>query len=343
MKFCILKVVVIITIALSICLGFESNPPSETRPLKPEPIFIFHTDEFWLNLHHFLYVLARAENKERDTSREAVAGAPVDQEGGFARLSEKEQAVWRQAVSSYAAGPAKKDVVFDDPLPAVTKALALAGDSKSLAGTKIDPTIATALESAAPIYRKVWWNQHRDSNRQWQATIQRLLDQHGVAVLAFITNAYKLQWPDNGFPVHVSAYSNWAGAYSTSGNLLVLASQSPGVQGEYGLETIFHEGMHQWDEKVFSALREQAIKLNKFFPRGLSHSLIFFTAGEAVRRVIPGHVPYAEKFGVWQRGLGPMKVALEESWKPYLDGHGTRDDAFAELIKRTAVEPPKKQ
>jgi hypothetical protein len=37
-----------------------------------------------------------------------------------------------------------------------------------------------------------------------------------------------------------------------------------------------------------------------------------------------------------------MKAALEELWQPYLDGRGTRDDAFAELIKRTAVEPPKK-
>jgi len=120
----------------------------------------------------------------------------------------------------------------------------------------------------------------------------------------------------------------------------VLSSLAPGNQGSYGLETIFHEGMHQWDDQIFAALLEQAKKVNKFFPRGLSHSLIFFTAGEAVRRSIPEHVPYADKFGVWQRGLGPMKAAIEEFWKPYLDGHGTRDEAFAELIKRTAVAPP---
>ena len=217
--------------------------------------------------------------------------------------------------------------------------MAQAGDLKSLTGAKVDPAIAAILERAAPIYRKAWWKQHHDSNRYWQKTIQALLDRHGATVLAFITNAYKMQWPAAGFPVHVSAYSNWAGAYSTKGDLLVVASQSPGAQGPYGLETIFHEGMHQWDDQVFEVLSEQATKLNKFFPRSLSHSLIFFTAGEAVRRVIPGHVPSAEKFGVWQRGLGPIKVALEETWKPYLDGHGTRDEALAELIKRTAVDP----
>jgi hypothetical protein len=49
------------------------------------PIFVFHSDEFWLNLHHFLYVLGRAENKTRDASREAVVDAPADQKNGLAR------------------------------------------------------------------------------------------------------------------------------------------------------------------------------------------------------------------------------------------------------------------
>jgi hypothetical protein len=151
-----------------------------------------------------------------------------------------------------------------------------------------------------------------------------------------------MEWPAAGFPVHVSAYTNWAGAYSTTGNLLVMSSQNPELQGLHGFETAFHEGMHQWDEQIFEALRQQAIKANKFFPRSVSHSLIFFTAGEAVRRVVPSHVPYAEKFGVWQRGLAPMKAALEETWKPYLDGRGTRDEAFTAVVIRTAVDPPKK-
>jgi len=59
-----------------------------------------------------------------------------------------------------------------------------------------------------------------------------------------------LQWPAAGFPVHVWAYSNWAGAYSTTGDLLVISSQSPGNQATCGLEIVFHEGMHQWDDQV---------------------------------------------------------------------------------------------
>ncbi len=323
----------------------SSTSPSiidQKRDPRVSPIFVFHTDEFWLNLHHFLYVLGRAQNKERDTAREAVSGAPADQERGLEKLSAKEQKIWRDAVAAYAAGPSKKDVVFDDPMPAITSTLARAGNAKSLKGFEVDPAIATILQPAAPIYRKVWWKKHHEANRNWHKSIQALVDRHGNTVLAFLTNAYKLEWPATGFPLHVSAYSNWAGAYSVTGNLLVISSQSPTLQGMYGLETVFHEGMHQWDKQTFEALRAQAIKLNKVFPRGLSHSIIFFTAGEAVRRIAPDHVPYAQKFGVWERGMAPFKVPLEEIWKPYLDGLGTRDEALAALIKRTAVEPPQK-
>ena len=333
----ICKRLVLIIIALSIC---GPTVPAKTPDMGP--IFVFHTDEFWLNLHHFLYVLGRAVNKETDAAREAVSGAPADQENGFGKLNANEQKIWREAVASYAAGLSKKDIVFDSPMPAVTNALARNRDAKTLSGSEIDSEIATILQCAAPIYRKAWWKQHHDANRRWQKSMDALIKLHGDKVLRFITNAYKLQWPAVGLPVHVTAYSNWAGAYSTTGNLLVLASQSPSLQEIYGLETIFHEGMHQWDEQVFAALRAEAIKQNKFFPRGVSHSLIFFTAGEAVRRVLPGHVPYAENFGVWQRGMGPFRAALEEVWKPYLDGHGTRDDAFAALVTKTAIDPPKK-
>ena len=306
------------------------------------PIFTFYSDEFWLNLHNFLYVLGRAQNNERDASREAVVGAPADQQSGLEKLNAKEQAIWQTAVEAYKTGLSKKDAVFDDPLPAITGALARAGDVKTLNDRAIDVGIASTLRSAAPVYRKAWWNQHRQSNRSWQESIQALVNRYGADVLSYITKAYNMNWPEAGFPVHVSAYANWAGAYSTKGNLLVLSSNSSANQGLYGLELVFHEGMHQWDEQVFDVLRAQAARADKFFPRGLDHALIFFTAGEAVRSVVPEHVPYAEKFGLWQRGLGSLKPAIEEIWKPYLQGKGSRDETLVKLIKRTGVEPPKK-
>jgi len=321
---------VLLLILIMATLG---QPTSQAK--AKQTIFIFHSDEFWLNLHHFLYVLGRAENKTTDSSRSAVVNAPKDEEQGLAKLTEAERAIWREAVAFYAKDLSKKDAVFDEPLPAITNELAQAGDAKSLEKANVDPAVESALERVAPIYRKSWWPAHHAANVEWQRMIQKLVDQHGGAILSFITKAYQLNWNPAGFHVHLSGYTNWAGAYSTTGELLVLSSLAEDIKGIYGLETIFHEGMHQWDQQVFEALRNEARKQNKRVPNGLSHAMIFFTAGEAVRHIYPNHVPYAEKFGVWQRGIAPFKTPLEEVWKPYLNGGGTRDEALAELVKRT--------
>lgn len=334
-----LKILIIATVIVSTSLSAASQTAN--------PIFVFHTDEFWLNLHHFLYVLGRAENKERDTARDAVAGAPADQESGLQKLTPSEQKVWREAVTEYAAGPSKKDVVFDASMPVITNALVRANDSKSLTGTEVDPAVAAILQRAAPIYRKAWWKKHQKANRSWHKGTQELIERHGADVLAFLTKAYKMEWPAAGFPIHMSAYTNWAGAYSTAGNLLVVASENPDVQGLYALETVFHEAMHQWDRPIFEVIRQEAIRQNKLIPRGFSHAIIFYTAGEAVRGVAaragePGYVPYAEKFGVWGRGMEQFKSALDAVWKPYLNGKGTRDEALAAFVRLAATDPPNK-
>jgi hypothetical protein len=308
----------------------------------PEPIFRFETDELWLNLHHYLYVLGRAEARLPDATREAVAGAPADEQKGLASLGEKERAAWREAVAFYAAGPSRKDLIFDEGLAKLTRALADADDSASLADAGIDAAIAAQLERAAPLYRKAWWPAHRTSNRERHAEIGALVDRHGRAVLDFITGKYGLAWPAGGYPVHFSAFSNWAGAYSATvgeSNVLVLSSRAADGAGSLGLETVFHEGMHQWDSQVFELLREHARRLEKRVPANLTHGLIWVTAAEAVRRVIPGHKPLAEVAGIWQRGMAVFKVALDETWKPYLDGRGARDEALRALIAKTAIQP----
>ena len=316
-----------------------SNPQSKPRIIhRSSPIFIFYDDEFWLNLHHFLYVLGRAENKTRDSSRAAVSGAPADQQQGMGMLTENEQAAWRQAVHDYAAGPSRKDIVFDDPLPVVTIALARAHNAKSLSAAGIDSSISAVLMRAAPIYRKAWWSKHLAANKAWRKEIQALVKKHGAAILGFISNAYQMEWPAAGYGVHLSSYTNWAGAYSTTGNLLVVASLNKETMGEDGLETVFHEGMHQWDDLIDAALHKQAPQTDQRVLDKLSHALIFFTAGYAVRRVIPEHTPYADRSGVWQRGWLRERDAVNEIWKPYLDGHGTRDEALAKLVKRLSRE-----
>jgi hypothetical protein len=299
------------------------------------PIFRFQADGFWLNLHHFLYVLGRAEAQMPDRQRRAVAGAPADQAASLPALADAQRQAWGKVVTAYSSGLSRNDTVFDRDLVQITTILQQAGDRSSVADLKLGAVLASQLEQAAPIYRKAWWPAHQKANREQVAGLQALVERDGAAVLRYVTRAYQQPWPAGGFPVNISAYSNWAGAYSTGDQLLVVSSLDPGTKGMQGLEIVFHEAMHQWDQPIYARLSKLA-KEHGTPPIHdlLTHAMIFYTAGEATRSVAPAHVPYAELNGLWkQKGLGSFRPALDGAWKPYLEGKGSLDAALIALLK----------
>ena len=325
-------------VVASIALAIGASAAARSGSQAPAPVFRFQTDGLWLNLHHFLYVLGRADAQMPDRQRRAVAGAPADQERGLAALTDDQRLAWGAAVRAYASGMSRKDLVFDPDAVSTTGLLRQLADDAADSALPIDPALASVLRAAAPAYRQAWWPAHRAANRERAAALQSLVLRHGAAVLAFVTRAYQEAWPADGFPVNMSAYTNWAGAYSTDGQLLVVSSLDPGATGTQGLEIIFHEAMHQWDEAIQARLERLATAQGTPPPNDLlSHALIFYSAGEAVRRAVPGHQPYAEANGLWkQKGLGALKPALDGAWKPYLDGTGSLDAALTALLKSAA-------
>jgi hypothetical protein len=192
----------------------------------------------------------------------------------------------------------------------------------------------------ATIYRRVWWSAHVGANRAWQTQNAALVAQHGTAIRNYLAHAYPIDWPLEGRLVHVTAYANFGGAYSlVNGGLLVVSSIDPGMQAMSGLEMVFHEALHQWDPQTFAALAVQARKLTVTVPGDLPHAMIFFTAGEAMKRVAPDYVPYMERFGIWNVKLSGASLPasrfrqpLLEAWKPFLDGRGSREEALAALL-----------
>jgi hypothetical protein len=276
-----------------------------------------------------------------DATEAAVVGAPREAERGLLRLTSDERKAWAGAVASYAAGLSLTSNLGPQ-MSAATRALAAAGDRPSLVGMSLDASLIPVLEGVAPIYRKAWWPAHLAANRKWRSTAETLINRYGLATIEFVSKAYGVPWPAAGFPVHVSGYTNFGGAYSVGGtNFMVVSSMTDRNDGLHGLEIIVHEGMHQWDGQIFAALASQARARNVSVPRDLTHAMIFFTAGEAVRRIDPTYVPVADAFAVWPKQLSGaslpaqrLKPLLEEVWKPYLDGRGTRDEALAILVVR---------
>jgi len=215
-----------------------------------------------------------------------------------------------------------------------------------LAGVALDDALVATLERAAPIYHKGWWPAHLEANRAWRSATQALVDRHGAAVVGYVTRAYGTTWPSSGYAVHVSCYANAGSAYSSGiTGMIVAPSQSEFTAGLYALEAIVHEAMHQWDRQTFTAMRDAAPSAR--IPRDLTHALIFYTSGEAVRRVDPKHVPMADAIDIWSLRLSGatlpadrLKPLLVEIWQPWLDGRGTRDEALAALVTRASEVSP---
>ena len=297
-------------------------------------IFRFEADGFLLNLHHFLYVLGRAQAGMPDAKRSAVVQAPADQDEGLKALSERDRQIWAEAVTFYAQGLSKQDMIFDRELINVTNAMRLAPTATTRI-MNVDAALVATLDRAGPIYRRVWWPRHQRANNDRARVFAGYLGEHGDKVLAYITKVYQEPWPKGGYLINFSGYANWAGGYSTSGDLIVISSLDQDTRGSLGLESMFHEGMHQWDQPMLARLVRLSKEHQTPPPRGgITHALIWYTAAEAVKSVIPSHRGYAETLGMWkQNPNGRFKAGLDAHWKPYLDGKSTLDAALLGLLQ----------
>jgi hypothetical protein len=288
---------------------------------------------FWVNLHHFLYITARAR-RGLDT-RVAVQQSLTDTTG-FGALTAPAKSDWEAALDYYARHVAERDILFDSALVAFGFELPrLTAAQLPPAVAARDSGIARALERAAPAYRMAWWPRHDAANRQWIAAARPLLAQHGDSMASWITRAFAARWADQPVLVDVSAYSNWAGAYTTDDpDHIVIASLVEGNQGSSALEMLFHEVLHTMDRTLFERLQAEARAQGKRMPRNPTHAFIFYSAGELARRAIPSHVPYAEAGGLWARSrdMGPMLPVLQRHWQPWLDGQVELDEALRRIV-----------
>ncbi len=195
----------ILTITLSV-----GSPQICVAQNAPTNIFTFRSG-FWVNLHHFLYVLGRAANEETNSRRRAVVNAPRDLDG-FEAISDSDKRAWQEAIALYQAGLSQKDAVFDAEMLQVTKALAHAGSAPGIEGIGLEADVVEVLSRVAPIYRAVWWTRHERSNREAIGGFEDLLARYGDSVLKRLAQVYNIAWPSDGLQIDVAAYTNWAGA-----------------------------------------------------------------------------------------------------------------------------------
>jgi hypothetical protein len=211
--------------------------------------------------------------------------------------------------------------------------------------------IARGIRAAAtPAYVACRWAAQDAKNRAWiEALVPRLAaDEEKIA--ARLEALYRKPWSGLPIPVDVVETVNWAGANSIlrdagGGHLLI----SNSYRDAAALEVVFHESSHLLMDRgdpVMQALVKAAGAAAFRIPDDLWHVVLFFTTGEAVRRILeddghPGYTPMV--YGIFDRGSwAAYRQPLERDWRPYVDGRRTLPDAAAALIEaiRTSTDRP---
>jgi len=338
--------------ALLVPLAALARPQIDTT-YGPLPVFELHSG-FWINLHNTLYQEAR---QRRDpTAGQNAPAAPNLRHAAKAPLSASEQKAWEAAVAYYTAHYASQDLLFSTELILLKNQIGdfedcdeLSGASKKTCDAGLSPQLTEVLDAAAPVYRAHLWPAHDRANRRWIAQVAPLIREQGVGLSERLADIYQTRWPSDKIRVDVSAYANWAGAYTTLDPLRVtISSLDARNQGSEALEVLFHEASHGIAERVESAINRECRQRDKPIPRDLWHALIFYTTGEVIRPVMSrgdnqsadedgslpggGYTPYAVREGLYSRGWDDYLKLLTRFWQPYLDSKTTFDDAIAHMV-----------
>jgi hypothetical protein len=322
---------------ITFALWFSASHAATAQSTKPvaEVAGLEMFSDFWLNLHHFLYVSAWA--RRADTPAQRRLAMPLPPDDGTA-MTKKERATWEAAVSYYNREFASKDLLFDDGLTAINNSLA---GAKTLTGLSLTANHRRFLEAAAPIYRRYWWPQHDAANRAWIADVARRTAPVAPQITDRLTSLYGVKWFDTPVRVDVVRLGKSQGAYTSviPRVHIIVASADASYAGWSGTEMLFHESSHGLIQNVRAAL-DQAMKAAGKDPRDLWHVVLFYITGEVTRQTLAArgieYQPYLYATGLFSRAWPMFRGPIEQSVRPFVD----RQVNLGDMARTLAASAP---
>jgi hypothetical protein len=301
------------------------------RAWATRPLFEFHSN-FWVNLHQTLLeeALLRAGKPDRRLQEATPLAA--------SQMSSPEESSWNAAVTFYATHFGTSRQHGNDQLIGINDTLAmLPDDGGSLSAADLSPPLAAVLAAAAPIFRKYWWHAQQQANIDWIASQRARLHDLGPSLAAAMTRDLRQPWPARPIHVDVCYYVPEIGyAFTILPPHITYASADSSHQGLIGFELLFHEASHTFADVETDALSRECRAQRKECG-DLWHTLLFYTSGVALARLLPADerasfTPYADKYGLYTRGdWSRYHRVLATDWQAYLDGKTSFDAAIRSM------------
>jgi hypothetical protein len=288
--------------------------------------FRFHS-AFLMNLHHFLVDAARHPGR-------------IDAVKWSAPPTADEMLAMHEAVAFYATTFGHRDLLFDEQLRGIKRALVRADDARQQAdGLGLPPALTAMLDRAAPAYARCLWESHDRTNHEWIAHVQVLQARYGGQIQARLERIFESRFPASIRDDVVVTTGTFTGAYTDAPPpLTVLASGRDEYGGLASLEMIWHEAAHAGpSDKLESLIEREAHAMGRELPENLWHAALFDAVGVTTSDVLardgrPGYVEYAEKNGVHQRAWPQYVPLLHDAWRAWIADRGSMKAAVDAML-----------
>ncbi len=98
-------------------------------------------------------------------------------------MTREQRAIWDRALAYYRQF-GSSDALRDPTSVTANYELSDAGNSSSLAGRHLPPEMVIVLETAAPVYRALWWSEQDRQNQHWIDAASSLVrgNEHGPCI-----------------------------------------------------------------------------------------------------------------------------------------------------------------
>lgn len=299
-------------------------PPSAQGAPVQRAQFAYHS-AFLMNLHHFLFNLAVHPSEL----------APLLQK---TRATPREAAVLRMAVAFYRTNYAQRDLLFDETMAVIKRALSVQDERRDPSGLALPDGLPAVLKAAGPAYARLAWTLDDAANRAWIAEAQRLDARYGAAVQAAVEHGLGAGFPRA--PVRIDVVRETGkrqGAYTDT--QVVIPAGRPSYQGLASLEMLYHEAAHvQSADALEAAIAARLKAAGKPTDSELWHVLHFYTVGAAVAAAVKpdgvAYEPYADRVGLFKSYWAAYVPLIEADWAPWLAGREGMEDALDHMVQR---------
>lgn len=275
-----MKILVYVTILF---LPFLSKGQTKTSIIDTSHYFEFHSD-YWINLHHFLYQKADS-GQLKNLLEDGLTFLDIGEDSVYDKLTDTESENLNEAVEYYKTHLTDKSLFR---LGELRVWLQNQDPQRMIDDTTFSKPLTDMLNIASTVYRPHFWPLHNTQNR-------KILDSHKETILRLeedvIDELERLSgdtWPKTKVRVDLTAYANWAGAYTPTRPKIniFISTLAPSSTNSHFIETLFHEGTHllftrksPFRAKIYFMSADLDIQ----FPNNLWHACQFYLAGRVVQ------------------------------------------------------------